>query len=222
MLAKPGPCPAEFQSRIRAFTRVERSLPANLWLQDFTSCQSTSRKVLPGGEDIKMCLRHGSFIFADLYGDGEVVLKINQEQRKVQAALVQRQGCCLRHPRCVCYHVCHYKRQWKRMDEVTGTVLCLSPKLGWKHDFALSLQKVCWRRASVLGNARSEAITNGPLQPEVMRAAKLLDLCFFGFIWGRFSGPAVSWQALVGLGACSFQSFFNLSKSEISVACYLC
>lgn len=71
------------------------------------------------------------------------------------------------------------------MDEVTGTVLCLSPRFGWKHDFALSLQKVCWRRASVLGNARSEAIVNAPSQPEVMRAAKLLDLCrasldFFG------------------------------------------
>ena len=174
MLAMPA---AEFQSRIRAFTRVGRSLPTNLLLQDFTSCQSSSERALPGTQDSKIRLRHGSFIFPDIDGDGEVVLKICQEQRKVQTALVQRHDSCLRRPRCVCYHVCNYNRQWKSMDEVTGTVLCLSPRFGWKHDFALSLQKVCWRRASVLGNARSEAIVNAPSQPEVMRAAKLLDLC---------------------------------------------
>lgn len=171
MLAMPA---AEFQSRIRAFTRVSEGLCQRICCCKISPLVSQAQR---GPCHSKIRLRHGSFIFPDIDGDGEVVLKICQEQRKVQTALVQRHDSCLRHPRCVCYHVCNYNRQWKSMDEVTGTVLCLSPRFGWKHDFALSLQKVCWRRASVLGNARSEAIVNAPSQPEVMRAAKLLDLC---------------------------------------------
>ena len=29
-----------------------------------------------------------------------------------------------------------------------GRVVCLCPRFGWKHDSALPLKKVCWRRAT--------------------------------------------------------------------------
>lgn len=179
MVAKPGPRQREFQSRLRAFQRIQEMLPAGDLLQHMV--QSSNERLSVAVEHEK-CLRHGSVLLPPSKADGKVILKINTREKRVLTAKVEHNDQCSRHPKCLCYRICEHEQQWISMQEAKGcTVVCLTPRFGWRYDFTLPLSKVCWRLADVVGKVDEKiAALRAQLpctQQASDRCAKLLNMC---------------------------------------------
>ena len=183
LLAKHGPIPAEFQSRIRAFTRASHRMPADELLEQFVKGSVGNAAELRGTAESKVAFRRGSVVLPDLESDGFVILKMDTCRKRVQTAVVRRDESCARHPKCVCYSIYQYEKMWRSMADVSkGQVVCLTPRFGWKHDFSLPLEKVCWRRATpdAVVNAAPKSgdrPTPDPEEKNILRCARLLERC---------------------------------------------
>lgn len=180
-LAREGPAAAEFSARVRAFTRNGQRMPAGEFLQHLV-CEHSDG--LASVEPSHVKYRKGSVVLPDPAGDGFVILRVDWQRKMVETGVVHRNDACARHPRCVCFTIDQYEKQWRHMKDIKGKVVCLAPRFGWKHDFTLDLSKVCWQRADPRASdgstddGPSEAVVEpGESSVTILRCAKLLQLC---------------------------------------------
>lgn len=204
MKAKPGPRPAPFQGRLRAFHRTEQRMPTGDLLQHMLR---TGNERLPVAASEDKSLRPGSVLLRSLQqGDGKVILRINKAAKKFLAATVQRNTSCLRHPLCTCFTICEFDQEWMPLTAATDfLVVCLMPRFGWRHDFTVPLSKVCWRLADVLGHVNDKIAALKAQLPcgeqTSLRCSKMLEMCRESAAW-----RCEDWQTLRSLGftSCSF------------------
>lgn len=197
MMAKTGPSPPDFQSRLRAFQRTERRMSAGDLLQHMLH---TSNERLPVAVEEDKCLRSGSVLLHSMQSDGKVILQIRKRESKFLAAKVVRNQACARHPRCVCYTISDYEQEWMPMKAAEEClVVCLMPRFGWRHDFTLPLSKVCWRIADTVGNVNEKLAALRQQRPAgrqvSLRCGKMLEMCRESAAW-----RCEDWQALRCLG----------------------
>eukprot|EP00439_Symbiodinium_sp_Y106_P063867 s1702_g9.t4 len=144
--------PPDFASRVKAFQRVAGRVTPGQLIQQLCAGSTDFEQRLPAIDASDLLLRPGSVVLpAAGAGDGWCVLRLDARRSRVQMARVQRTEDCARHVHAVCFQIIYNDLQWKRLDDVHGHVITMVPRFGWRHDFSLPLEKVCWRRADFLG-----------------------------------------------------------------------